>query len=126
MISSESINYSKYSQINKQNNINLTTEIDSVKQKNEQNSKNIIGLSQFLLLPNEEIKPETEENNESNNSNQQKELEKSTENSEEESTKSLLYGNPIDDLNPKYLGKCRAFLYDSKGNPKLIIGPDCK
>ena len=126
MISSESINFSKYSQINNQNNKNLTTDIDSVNQKKENKSKDEKELSQMLLLPNEEIKPETEKENESNEYNQQKELEQSTENSEEEPTKSLLYGNPIDSLNPKYLGKCYAFLYDSKGNPKLIIGPDCK
>ena len=38
----------------------------------------------------------------------------------------LLYGNPIDYIEPKYLGKSLAFLYDFDGNPKITIGPDCK
>ena len=125
MISSESINYSKYSQINSQNDTNLSTDIDLVNQNNEKN-KSVKELSQILLIPNEEVKPEIEKENESNNYNQQKELEQSTVNTKDESTNSLLYGNPIDYLNPKYLGQCRAFLYDSNGNPKVIIGPDCK
>lgn len=37
----------------------------------------------------------------------------------------LLYGNHIDNLHPKYLGKSRAFLYINN-YPLIIIGPDCK
>jgi len=37
----------------------------------------------------------------------------------------LLYGNPIDILNPKYLGRAKAFYY-SNNYPWIIIGPDCK
>ena len=38
----------------------------------------------------------------------------------------LLYGNPIETINPKFIGKSFAFKYDSDGNPKITIGPDCK
>ena len=38
---------------------------------------------------------------------------------------SLLYGNSINDLKPKYLGKARAFCYINN-YPIIIIGPDCK
>jgi hypothetical protein len=37
----------------------------------------------------------------------------------------FLYGNHIDNLYPKYLGRSRAFLY-IKNYPLIIIGPDCK
>ena len=37
----------------------------------------------------------------------------------------LLYGNHIENLHPKYLGKSRAFLYINN-YPLIIIGPDCK
>lgn len=37
----------------------------------------------------------------------------------------LLYGNHIDNLKPKYLGKARAFCYVNN-YPIIIIGPDCK
>ena len=37
----------------------------------------------------------------------------------------LFYGNHYQDLQPKYLGKTRAFLYRN-GYPLIIIGPDCK
>jgi len=39
--------------------------------------------------------------------------------------KYLLYGNHIDNLKPKYLGKARAFCYINN-YPIIIIGPDCK
>ena len=38
---------------------------------------------------------------------------------------SLLYGNSINDLSPRRLGKMYAFLY-FKNKPLIIIGPDCK
>ena len=38
---------------------------------------------------------------------------------------SLLYGNSINDLTPRRLGKMYAFLY-FKNKPLIIIGPDCK
>jgi hypothetical protein len=39
--------------------------------------------------------------------------------------KYLLYGNHIDNLKPKYLGKARALCYINN-YPIIIIGPDCK
>ena len=38
---------------------------------------------------------------------------------------SLLYGNSINDLKPKYLGKLLAFFYINE-KPLILIGPDCK
>lgn len=38
---------------------------------------------------------------------------------------SLLYGNSINDLKPKHLGKLLAFLYINE-KPLILIGPDCK
>ena len=37
-----------------------------------------------------------------------------------------LYGNPVDEMFPKYIGNSFAFLYNKYGNPRLTIGPDCK
>lgn len=37
----------------------------------------------------------------------------------------LLYGNQINNLHPKYLGKTRAFFYINN-YPIIIIGPNCK
>lgn len=42
-----------------------------------------------------------------------------------ENKSNLLYGNHINNLHPKYLGKTRAFLYINN-YPLIIIGPDCK
>ena len=39
--------------------------------------------------------------------------------------KNLLYGNPLNEAKPKYIGKTRAFLYIGS-SPLIIIGPDCK
>ena len=44
---------------------------------------------------------------------------------EEEEENILLYGNAINNLYPKYLGKMRSFFY-IKNQPLIIIGPDCK
>ena len=38
---------------------------------------------------------------------------------------SLLYGNSINDLKPKHLGKLLAFFYINE-KPLILIGPDCK
>lgn len=37
----------------------------------------------------------------------------------------LLYGNDINNLYPKYLGKMLSFIY-IKNKPLICIGPDCK
>jgi len=47
-------------------------------------------------------------------------------NSEEDLEKDLLYGNNINIINPKFLGKSRGFCYNLNGDPKITIGPDCK
>ena len=38
---------------------------------------------------------------------------------------SLLYGNSINDLTPKHIGKLFAFFYINQ-TPLILIGPDCK
>ena len=43
----------------------------------------------------------------------------------EEEENILLYGNDINNLYPKYLGKMRSFFY-IKNEPLITIGPDCK
>ena len=43
----------------------------------------------------------------------------------EEEENILLYGNDINNLYPKYLGKMRSFFY-IKNHPLITIGPDCK
>ena len=59
--------------------------------------------------------------------NKEKMLEQPTTNSEHQSnfSDSLLYGNSINDLTPKRLGKLYAFFYINN-KPLIIIGPDCK
>ena len=44
---------------------------------------------------------------------------------DEEEENILLYGNDINNLYPKYLGKMRSFFY-IKNHPLITIGPDCK
>ena len=44
---------------------------------------------------------------------------------EQNNSLSLLYGNDINDLTPKYIGRLRAFFYINK-KPLILIGPDCK
>ena len=121
MTSSESINFSKYEIINEQN-TNLSTNLNILNNKNK--NKKPEELSQNLLSSNENDNEKEKEN----------EYEKNIEDSNPEKEKSqnmgqthnLLYGNPIDSLNPKYIGKSLALLYDFRGNPKITIGPDCK
>ena len=121
MTSSESINFSKYEIINEQN-TNLSTNLNILNNKNK--NKKPEELSQNLLSSNENDNEKEKEN----------EYEKNIENSNPEKEKSqnmgqthnLLYGNPIDSLNPKFIGKSLALLYDFRGNPKITIGPDCK
>ena len=38
---------------------------------------------------------------------------------------SLLYGNSINDLTPKRIGRLFAFFYINE-KPLILIGPDCK
>ena len=97
MTSSENINYS---QINSQN-INISTDLEMVESTGKEKHINIV--------------------------NQDKESSQSLEvTNQTSSVHNLLYGNPIDCINPKFIGKSFAFKYNSKGDPKLTIGPDCK
>ena len=52
-------------------------------------------------------------------------VEKHNQDKTEGSKPYLLYGNHIENLKPKYLGKARAFLFINN-YPLIIIGPDCK
>lgn len=119
MTSSNSINYSKYSNLNEQN-IRLSTDLEIVEQNNQNQDKQLKELS-VLIDKGSESKKEKDSNSFSindlsNENNQSKQI----------SVHNLLYGNPIDCIEPKFLGKSYAFLYDEKGNPKITIGPDCK
>ena len=112
MISSESINYSKYSIIN-ENNKNLSTDLEMIHQNKKEDKK--------------------ENNNESNLNSFQTENEKDNdkliplpEKEGDLSNNGLLYRNSIEKKNPKFLGKCLALFYNSEGNPRITIGPDCK
>ena len=71
------------------------------------------------------------QSNTTNNNNNISTINISTNSIPEEGTKLIddrkwcLYGNNYDEKYPKYLGKCRAFLYvDNK--PLILIGPECK
>lgn len=67
------------------------------------------------------------ENNETIDYNREEEIRiKNIENSNKENNNNnLLYGNDIRIMDPKYLGRTRAFFYH-KNYPWVIIGPDCK
>jgi len=117
MISSNSINYSKYSVINEQN-INLSTDLETSEQnKQEKTTQKKIGKSDIIL--NTFI---SENENEKDNDK----LLPPPENEKKNSKEGLLYGNKIENLNPRFIGKCLAFCYNEEGNPKITIGPDCK
>ena len=111
MISSESINYSKYSIINEKN-LSLTTDVEIGQQnKTKEKEKNNESISN--LIPNE-------------NENYDDKIISLAEKEVDSSNKGLLYGNNIEKINPKYLGKSLALFYNSEGNPRITIGPDCK
>lgn len=112
MISSESINYSKYSIINENNN-NLSTDLEMAQQNKKEEEKANNNESNSNLIINE---------NEKDNDN----LISLPEKEGNFSNSVLLYGNSIEKKNPKFLGKSLALLYNSEGNPRITIGPDCK
>ena len=113
MISSESINYSKYSIINEQNfNIPNDLEInDPSTGIQEKDNKNIESI----------IIPTKDEDNEKNNDKLLPPSEK-----QNESPNNDLYGNKIEKINPTFLGKSLALFYNEYGDPRITIGPDCK
>ena len=109
MISSDSINFSKYSVISDNNNRSTDLEIIETKDNSSQNQDKE-ELSKSLLV----IKEQPAKNDKNNIKN---ELIYKINN---------IYGNPFEELSPKYIGKSRAFFFDSNGNPRITIGPDCK
>ena len=112
MISSESINYSKYSIINEQN-FNISNDLE-IKDPNtdiqEKDNKNI---QSIIITEND--------NNEKGNDNLLPPSEKHNEISTND-----LYGNKIENINPTFLGKSLALFYNEYGDPRITIGPDCK
>ena len=125
MISSKDINFSKYSIINEQNS-SLSTNLEIIDSNKSNQEKASSELSQILVS-----EEQTQKNSEKNNNislpiSQKQELSQPKEETNQTSVHNLLYGNPIDTLNPKFIGKSHALLYDFEGNPKLTIGPDCK
>ena len=109
MISSDSINFSKYSVISDNNNRSTDLEIIETKDNSSQNQDKE-ELSKSLLV----IKEQPAKNDKNNIKN---ELIYKINN---------IYGNPFEELFPKYIGKSRAFFFDNNGNPRITIGPDCK
>ena len=93
-----------------QNAINISTSLDNnnsnLEDKYEMNKEE----SHRRFIKEEETSLNIKINNSNNN----------------KSTKSyLLYGNHIDILHPKYLGRAKALFYINN-YPLIIIGPDCK
>ena len=109
MIYSDSINFSKYSVISDNNNRSTDLEILETKDNSSQNQDKE-ELSKSLLV----IKEQSAKNDKNNINN---ELIYKINN---------IYGNPLEELSPKYIGKSRAFFFDNNGNPRITIGPDCK
>ena len=120
MITSNSINYSKYSII-KETNKNLSTSDLELIEQNKQ--EKIIEKENEINVINTN---ENEITNENENGKDNDKLLSLTENEKAISKSGLLYGNKIENLNPRFIGKCLALFYNSEGNPKITIGPDCK
>ena len=99
---------------------NITNSYDINKQTNNnfqiQTELRIITDSSLSLNEDKEI-----------DKNKENMLEHPTTNMEQQSnfSGSLLYGNSINDLTPKRIGKLYAFFYIN-GKPLILIGPDCK
>ena len=108
MISSESINYSKYSLINEQ----------------MPNSSNDLEINEPIN------KHEEKENTDFNNNiaGNEKDNDKllTLQEKQNEISSNELYGNKIENIHPKFLGSSFAFFYNSYGDPRITIGPDCK
>ena len=114
MISSESINYSKYSKINDNNN-KQSNDLEIIETKdNSFKKEDKKELSQILIVSKD------------NKDKDQNETNGKGDNNYKNYNFSDLYGNPYEELKPKYLGNSLALYYDKYGNPKITIGPDCK
>ena len=124
MISSESINFTRFPIINENKKQNLSNEENVNKYKRNKNVfKNDLNSLSETIGEDLDFKKllKTNKKNEINrpiNILQPK--------NEEEITNDLLYRNNIDNINPIYIGRCRAYFYNSEGDPKITIGPDCK
>ena len=97
---------------NSNNDISISTSIDSILNIEDNYSNGDDSPSRLRLNREQEISLKSNENNNNQNRNL---IVKSY----------LLYGNHIENIHPKYLGKTRAFLYINN-YPLIIIGPDCK
>ena len=94
--------------------------------KNEQNDTNISNSTDLKIITDEKYTMNVEEVTSRLNKEQETILKVDDIKNKNIRLKSfLIYGNHIDTLYPKYLGKSRAFLYINN-YPFIIIGPDCK
>ena len=118
MVSSESINFSKYSMITEPNK-NISNDL-LVNEQNNPIPEKIEMNSEILSTESEKDDAKLLSTTEKNEINQQ------VNESQEIISNDLLYGNNIELLKPKFLGKSRAFFYNLNGDPQITIGPDCK
>ena len=125
MTSSDSINYSKYSIINEQNS-NRATDLEILDPNDSAQKKEQTELSNILISEEGNNKKELNKNDISLPISEKQELPQPMEQPAQTSVHNLLFGNAVDILNPKFLGKSYAFSYDEYGDPKITIGPDCK
>ena len=99
------------------------------------NTKSELELSSFTKadsLDNSEINKEEKLDDDENVLNipmiikeNEEKLEKEKKKNNQDNNNILLYGNDINNLYPKYIGKMRSFFY-IKNEPLITIGPDCK
>ena len=125
MSSSDSINYSKYSIINEQNS-SRSTDLEIIDPNDTAQKKEKTELSNILISEEGKNKKEDNKNDISLSISERQELPQPMEQPAQTSVHNLLFGNIVDTLNPKFLGKSYAFSYDEYGDPKITIGPDCK
>ena len=76
------------------------------KEEKLDDDENVLNIPMIIKENEEKLEKEEQKNNQDNNN-------------------ILLYGNDINNLYPKYIGKMRSFLY-IKNEPLITIGPDCK
>lgn len=110
------------STLNKDNNYyDINQNYDNNKTQIQTELSTIINSSSSNLNEEESLDKELEvDTNQQNNLNYSMIKEE-----ENKFSTSLLYGNSINDLKPKNLGKLFAFLYINE-KPLILIGPDCK
>ena len=76
------------------------------KEEKLDDDENVLNIPMIIKENEEKLEKEEQKNNQDNNN-------------------ILLYGNDINNLYPKYIGKMRSFFY-IKNEPLITIGPDCK